>query len=56
MFFSLSIGSGCLIAYGSYLDKRSNLEQNAVIIPIADTSVAILAAMAVMPCSICSRT
>lgn len=49
MFFSLSIGSGCLIAYGSYLDKRSNLEQNAVIIPIADTSVAILAAMAVMP-------
>lgn len=49
MFFSLSIASGCLIAYGSYLEKDSNLERNALIIPIADTSVAILAAMAVMP-------
>lgn len=49
MFFSLSIASGCLIAYGSYLGKDSNLEKNAVIIPVADTAVAILAAMAVMP-------
>ena len=49
MFFSLSLASGCLIAYGSYLGKDSNLEKNAVIIPIADTTVAILAAMAVMP-------
>lgn len=49
MFFSLSLASGCLIAYGSYLGKDANLEQSAVIIPIADTVVAILAGMAVMP-------
>ncbi|MGF6376453.1 NSS family neurotransmitter:Na+ symporter [Clostridiales Family XIII bacterium PM5-7] len=49
MFFSLSLASGCLIAYGSYLSKDSNLERNSVIIPIADTTVAILAGMAVMP-------
>ena len=49
MFFSLSIGSGCLIAYGSYLGNGSNLERNAMIIPFADTLVAILSAMAVMP-------
>ena len=49
MFFSLSIAAGCLIAYGSYLHKGSNLERNAIIIPVADTIVAILAAMAVMP-------
>lgn len=49
MFFSLSLASGCLIAYGSYLDKNENLEKNAILVPIADTSVALLAAMAVMP-------
>ncbi|MFQ9894124.1 MAG: sodium-dependent transporter [Emergencia sp.] len=49
MFFSISLASGCLITYGSYLDKSQNLERNAVIIPAADTIVAILAAMAVMP-------
>ena len=49
MFFSLSIAAGCLIAYGSYLHKGSNLERNAIIIPIADTIVALFSAMAVMP-------
>ena len=49
MFFSISLASGCLVTYGSYLDKKQNLEANAVIIPAADTIVAILAAMAVMP-------
>lgn len=49
MFFSLSIASGCIIAYGSYLDKHANLEKSAWIIPLADTIVAILAGLAVMP-------
>ena len=49
MFFSTFLASGCLIAYGSYLGKDSNMEQNAVIIPVADTVVAVLAGMAVMP-------
>ena len=49
MFFSLSLASGCLIAYGSYLDKKENLEKDAVIITIGDTCAALLAGLAVMP-------
>ena len=49
MFFSLSLASGCLIAYGSYLDKKENLEKDAVIITIGDTVAALLAGLAVMP-------
>lgn len=49
LFFSLSLASGCLIAYGSYLDKKENLERNAAIVPIADTVVALLAGLATLP-------
>jgi len=49
MFFSLSLGMGCMITYGSYLSKSENLQKNSVIIPIADTIIAIMAGMAVMP-------
>ena len=49
MFFSLSLASACMIVYGSYLDKKENLEKNAVLVPIMDTSVALLAALATIP-------
>ena len=49
MFFSLSLASGCIIAYGSYLGKKENLESNAAIITLGDSLVAILAGMAIMP-------
>ena len=49
MFFSLSLASGCIIAYGSYLDKKENLEQDAAVITAGDSLVAILAGMAIMP-------
>ncbi len=49
MFFSLSLGMGCMITYGSYLSKKEHLQKNAIIIPVADTIMAILAACAVMP-------
>ena len=49
MFFSLSLGMGCMITYGSYLSKNENLQKNAMIIPIADTIIAVMAGMAVMP-------
>lgn len=49
MFFSLSLGMGIMITYGSYLSKKEDLNSNALIIPIADTTVAIMAGMAVMP-------
>ena len=49
MFFSLSLGLGCMITYGSYLPKKEDLQKNALIIPLADSLIAVLAGMAVMP-------
>lgn len=49
MFFSLSLGMGAMVTYGSYLNKKENLEKNSVLIIIADTAVAILAGMCVLP-------
>ncbi len=49
MFFSLSLGMGIMITFGSYLPKKENIEKQAVLIPIADTMVAIMAGMAIMP-------
>ena len=49
MFFSLSLGMGCMITYGSYLSKKEDLQKNALIIPLADTLIALMAGMAVMP-------
>ena len=49
MFFSLSLASACLIAYGSYLSKGENLKKDSIVIVIGDSLVAILAGMAIMP-------
>ena len=49
MFFSLSLGMGAMITYGSYLAKGEKLQKNAVIIVIMDTMVAIMAGMIVLP-------
>lgn len=49
VFFSLSLGMGALITYGSYLKGDENLEKNALIIPGLDTAVALLAGFAVLP-------
>ena len=49
MFFSLSLGMGAMITYGSYLDKKENLEKNAVLIVVLDTLVALMAGLCVIP-------
>lgn len=49
MFFSLSLGMGITITYGSYMTKEANLERSAIIIPLADTIIAIMAGLAIMP-------
>lgn len=48
-FFSLSLGMGALITYGSYLKKDENIVSSAAIISAADTSVAFLAGLMVFP-------
>ena len=49
MFFSLSLGMGAMITYGSYLNKKENIEKNALLIVIMDTMVALMAGLCVMP-------
>lgn len=49
VFFSLSLGMGCMITYGSYLDRGTSLTQSAWMIPALDTSVAFLAGLAIFP-------
>ena len=49
MFFSLSLGMAAMITYGSYLDKKENLQKNAIIIVVMDTIVALMAGLCVIP-------
>jgi NSS family neurotransmitter:Na+ symporter len=48
-FFSLSIGMGTLITYGSYIQKSENLGSTAFSVAMADTMIAILAGLAIFP-------
>ena len=49
MFFSLSLGMGAMITYGSYLQKEENLQKNAILIIVMDTLVALMAGLCVIP-------
>lgn len=49
VFFSLSIGMGTLITYGSYIQKKDNLTQTAFAVSGADTLIAVLAGIAIFP-------
>ncbi|MRT93495.1 sodium-dependent transporter [Ancylomarina sp. 16SWW S1-10-2] len=48
-FFSLSLGMGTLITYGSYIGNNNNLAKTALQVTIADTLIAILAGIAIFP-------
>lgn len=48
-FFSLSLGMGALITYGSYLDKKQNILSAAASITVVDMSVAFLAGLLIFP-------
>jgi len=52
MFFSLSLAMGAMITYGSYLSKEENLVKNSGIIVVADTLVATMAGLAVIPAAV----
>lgn len=49
VFFSLSLGMGIIITYGSYLSKDEDLEKDALVVPTIDTAVALLAGFAILP-------
>ncbi|MFV0366556.1 MAG: sodium-dependent transporter [Mangrovibacterium sp.] len=48
-FFSLSLGAGSLITYGSYINNENNLVRTTCQITLADTLIAILAGVAILP-------
>ncbi|WP_318504622.1 sodium-dependent transporter [Photobacterium leiognathi] len=48
-FFSLSLGMGCMLTYGSYLRKKENLVQTTAMVTAMDTGVALLAGIAMFP-------
>ena len=48
-FFTLSLGMGAIIMYGSYLNRHVSIGQMTLIIVVLDTVVAILAGLAIFP-------
>ncbi|NLX65457.1 MAG: sodium-dependent transporter [Bacteroidales bacterium] len=48
-FFSLSLGMGCMITYGSYFNDNTPLVKTAVQVSLLDTLVAILAGVVIFP-------
>ena len=48
-FFSLSLGMGTIMVYGSYVPKGTSIASTSVAIAISDTMVALLAGMAIFP-------
>lgn len=48
-FFSLSVGMGIAVTYGSYLKKDQNIPKSAAIICGLDTLVAVFAGLAIIP-------
>ena len=48
-FFTLSLGMGAIMVYGSYLSEDHSIVQAAIWIALADTVVALLAGLAIFP-------
>ncbi|MCY4363870.1 MAG: sodium-dependent transporter [Gammaproteobacteria bacterium] len=48
-FFSLSLGMGAIMTYGSYLSGRASIPGTSVSIVVMDTGVALLAGLAIFP-------
>lgn len=48
-FFSISVGIGCLLTYGSYLNDATKMGKTALTITLLDTLVAILSGIVIFP-------
>lgn len=48
-FFTLSLGMGAIMVYGSYLPQKTSIMRVSIAISIADTLVALLAGLAIFP-------
>jgi NSS family neurotransmitter:Na+ symporter len=48
-FFTLSLGMGAIMVYGSYLPDNTSIAKTSITISIMDTTVALLAGLAIFP-------
>lgn len=48
-FFSLSLGMGIMITYGSYLSKNDGIPGSAKLVALTDTAVAFIAGLMILP-------
>jgi len=48
-FFSLSLGMGAMITYGSYMNKKESIPNAALTVSLLDTAIAILACLIIFP-------
>lgn len=48
-FFSLSLGMGILITYGSYMQRNNSIPSSGKLVALADTGVAFLAGLLIIP-------
>jgi len=48
-FFSLSLGMGIMITYGSYFSRQDNISRSSRLVTVTDTSVAFLAGLLLLP-------
>ena len=49
LFFSISVAMGIMVAYGSYVDDKTNLMKSINQIEIFDTAIALLAGLMIVP-------
>ncbi len=48
-FFALSLGSGAMITYGSYMSRKNNLAESAMFVTIADLGISFIAGLLIIP-------
>jgi len=48
-FFSLSLGMGILVTYGSYISKKQDIADSSKLVALTDTGVAFVAGLMIMP-------
>jgi NSS family neurotransmitter:Na+ symporter len=48
-FFTLSLGMGAIMVYGSYLPDNASIAKTAIAVSLMDTTVALLAGLAIFP-------
>jgi len=49
VFFSMSVGQGIMLTYGSYVDEETDLFRSSFVITIADIGAAIIAGLVIFP-------